>query len=90
MLQYLDFLSITSENLRLLRRLSGLTQEEVAETLLLSRSAYAGTEQGRSCVGFYTAYLLSNIYEIPMEYFTDADLEMKLLVRRFSNNDPTL
>ena len=37
-----------SEKIRLLREKKGLTQEEVAEYLHISRSAYARMEQGKS------------------------------------------
>ncbi len=84
LLQYADFLAVTSENLRVMRRLSGLTQEDVAEALLLSRSAYAGTEQGRTCVGFYNAYLLSHLYNVPMELFTKEKQDAKIILRILS------
>lgn len=77
MLYYADFLSLTSENLRLLRRLYGLTQENVADAILLSRSTYACAEQGKSSVGFYNAYLLSLLYNIPLEQILDEELKAK-------------
>ena len=78
MLQYPDFVAITSENLRLLRRIYGLTQDDIGDVIFLSHSAYAGIENGKTCLGFYSAYLISIFYDIPLDKLLDAELKTKL------------
>ena len=84
MLQYLDFIAITSENLRLLRRIYGFTQDDIGEAIFLSHSAYAGIENGKTCLGFYSAYLISAFYDIPLEKLLDTDLKANVF-KHFSS-----
>ena len=75
MLQYHDFIAITSENLRLLRRIYGLTQDDIGNAIFLGHSTYAGIENGKTCLGFYSAYLISIFYNIPLDNLMDTELK---------------
>lgn len=57
---YEEFLA----NLRNLRKQRGLTQEEVASRLKLSRTQYTAIENGRSTLGFVHLHNLAVILDV--------------------------
>ena len=55
--------------LRIIRNQNGLTQQQVAEALGISRSAYCGYETGRRSLDIDTIAKLSKFYNLSIEKF---------------------
>ena len=56
-----------SENLVMLRNLKGLTQEQVAEVVEISRQSYAKWEQGETVPDIEKYDRLASFYEIKLD-----------------------
>lgn len=69
----------TSKNLRFLRLVYGYTQQEMANVLGLSRSAYYAIECGSRQMSFETLCALSDFYEIDMNYLVTLDICEQIL-----------
>lgn len=61
-------LSIFAQRLRQLRKLSGMTQRELAEHLQLERSTYAYYETGVTTPSFETLQRLAKEFQVPIDY----------------------
>ena len=55
--------------IRIIRNQNGLTQQQVAEALGISRSAYCGYETGRRSLDIDTIAQLSKFYNLSIEKF---------------------
>lgn len=66
-------LSNTSEILAEMRRRSGLTQEEVAEKIGVSRTAYTRYENGTRTPEAIPAVKLARLFKIPVEWLLCLD-----------------
>ncbi len=66
-----------------LRKISGLSQEELSTKLGMSRPTYAALEQGERDITFMELKKISEIFDIPMESLVDEDLStsQKLLLQ---------
>lgn len=64
-----------ANNLRLLRQMEGLTQNQLAEHLSVGRSAIALLESGRKIPDINLLYRLSQFYNIPMEAILELDTD---------------
>ena len=57
--------------LKIIRKQNELSQQQVADVLGISRSAYCGYETGRRSPDVDTIVKLSNFYRLPLEKFFD-------------------
>lgn len=80
-MRYEDFNQTTSRNLRMLRRVHGLSQNELASSLGVSRSTYWAMEQGERPLTLYQAAACCKILHIHFSDLCDPDLERRLLTR---------
>lgn len=64
-------------NLKRLRKLSGLSQEQVAEKLNVSRQAVAKWESGDSLPDIYNCRALADLYGITIDSLFDAVMDNK-------------
>ncbi len=69
----------TSKNIRLLRIITGKRQQEVADHLHLSRSAYYSMETGRKPPDFEMLSVLSEYYNVNMDYLLSFDIAEQML-----------
>ena len=60
--------------LRLLRRISGWSQQEVAERLHVDRSTYAYYEIGRSRPEYETLVNIANLYCVSVDFLLGKDI----------------
>lgn len=58
------------------RKQAGLTQEEIAQTLHVSRQTISNWETGRSIPDIYSLVELSNIYDISLDHLVKEDIIM--------------
>ena len=63
-----------SEKLKNNRKQAGLTQEEIAQTLHVSRQTISNWETGRSIPDIYSLVELSNIYDISLDHLVKEDI----------------
>lgn len=68
-----------SRNLKLLRNINGLTQDQVSALLHMSRSCYSNLESGRKVPDFETIYILSRFYDINLDYLLSFDISDHML-----------
>lgn len=61
--------------LKIIRDENGLTQEQVARILGITRSAYCGYEIGRRKMGAEMLEKLANFYRIPISRFFNSDVK---------------
>lgn len=84
-------LKILSKNLKLLRTIHGISQEELAADICITRSTYSTYETGVKIPDLQTIDALSSIYNIGFESLINHDLSKGLLNRvYFSDNDDQL
>ena len=62
-----------NEKLQELRKRKGLTQEELAEFLFVSRTAVSKWESGVAMPSTETLLTIAEEFEIPLDYFLRAD-----------------
>ena len=68
-----------ADNLRILRILNNMTQEDVANELGCSRSAYAKLESGLKFANFPILYKLSLFYNVDLDYLVYFNITAHLL-----------
>lgn len=78
-MMYDEFCRVSCRNLKLLRFLSGRTQDEIAKSLHVSRSTYGALEQGKQAMSFFTACQLAEFYSLEV----GALLQVELLLEKF-------
>lgn len=86
----LSYLKLTvfmkvGEKLRLLRKLKGFTQEELAEKLHLSRRAYANLETDTTKIDIARMAQIARVYDIELEELLNFN-EGQAFTNCFSNN----
>ncbi len=69
-------MSITSERLKALRKEKGMSQNDVANILGITRTAYTGYESGRS-MPVRKLNELSNLFGVSTDYIMGNDVEKK-------------
>ena len=65
-----------SDKLKNNRKQAGLTQEEIAQKLHVSRQTISNWETGRSIPDIYSLVELSNIYDISLDHLVKEDIVM--------------
>lgn len=68
-----------SKNIRLLRLITKKTQNELADTLNLSRSAYVALEIGRKLPDLEMLITLSELYDVNIDYLISFDIADQML-----------
>lgn len=68
-----------AKNIKLLRNISGLTQEQISELLHMSRSCYCNMESGKKVPDFESIYVLSRFYNISLDYILAFDIAEQML-----------
>ena len=68
-----------AENLRLLRHLKGISQEDAAARLCISRSCYACFENGSRLPDLATAQKIADTFEITLEHLLLFDISKHVL-----------
>lgn len=68
-----------ADNLRILRILNGLTQEEIAKELGCSRSAYSKLESELKFANFPILYKISLFYNVDLDYIVYFNITAHLL-----------
>ena len=68
-----------SKNLRLLRYIKGLSQEQAADMLHMSRSCYCTLENGLKMPDIITLYDISTFYDISLDYLLSFDITEHML-----------
>lgn len=59
--------------LRILRKLAGLSQREVAAKLFMARTCYSAMENGKRAMTYGTACALADILGVDIRYFSDPE-----------------
>lgn len=67
--------SFLSSNLRYLRHMSHLSQEDIAERIGISRNMYIRYESGESEPPVDRLYSLSKLFGVPLSALTNSDLQ---------------
>lgn len=78
-----------AKNLRLLRTLYNIRQNDIADYLHISRSCYCKLEAGGKVPDFETIYLLSLLYDVSLDYLLSFDITEQLLSMLRINRDET-
>lgn len=68
-----------AKNLRLLRCINGLNQEQVSRLLHMSRTCYSNLESGNKVPDFLTIYTLSRFYDVNLDYMLSFDITEHML-----------
>lgn len=68
-----------ASNIRLLRCINGLNQDQVAEKLNMSRSSYSSLEGGCRTPDIITLYEISQLYDISLDYLLSFDIAQHVL-----------
>ena len=68
-----------AKNIKLLRNISGLTQEQISELLHMSRTCYCNLEAGKKVPDFETIYVLSRFYNVSLDYMLAFDIAEHML-----------
>lgn len=76
-----------SKNLKLLRTARGVSQEELAGSIHLSRSTYSTYETGLKMPDMQTLDALSALYDISFDSLVNYDLTKGLMNRIYFNKD---
>lgn len=71
-----EALPFLAERLRLLRRTSGMTQQELADALHVERCTYAFYETGKSRPDLGLLLRIARIYHVPVDLLIDPDCDM--------------
>lgn len=74
-------LEILQRNMRLLRAVQGISQEELADLIHLARSTYSAYETGAKVVDLQTLDALSALYNISLDSLVNHDLSEGLFHR---------
>ena len=72
-------LDILSRNLKLLRTANGMSQEELADKIYLTRSTYSTYESGAKPPDLQTLDALASLYDIGFESLINYDLSKVLI-----------
>jgi transcriptional regulator with XRE-family HTH domain len=67
---------VACRNLRIIRKMSGMTQQEVADRLYMARSSYGAIETGKQAMTFGTACLLAEIFGVDLSIFSASKLKL--------------
>lgn len=73
-----NLIECLKSNLRMLRLAKGLTQEQVSEIALISRSAYSRIESGKRNPDIPTLCLLADYYGIGLDVLLSTELKSLL------------
>ena len=77
-----------AKNLRLLRYIRGLSQEQAAQMLHMSRSCYCHLESGSKVPDLITVYQVSKFFDISLDYLLTFDItEHMLSLLKCDNNE---
>ena len=71
-----EVVSMLAENLTLLRNIRGMTQEEVAEVIGISRQSYAKWEQGETIPDIEKCDRLAKFYGVSIDALVHQDEEV--------------
>ena len=71
-----EVVSMLAENLALLRNLRGMTQEEVAEVIGISRQSYSKWEQGETIPDIEKCDRLAKFYGVSIDALVHQDEEV--------------
>lgn len=63
----MDFVTTLSKNLQMARKKAGLSQNDVADSLHITRQSVSQWENGRSCPDLQNLQLLSEIYQVSVD-----------------------
>ena len=74
--------------LKVIRNQNGLTQQQVADVLGISRSAYCGYETGRRSPDIDTLSKLSGFYRIPIDRFVERIVTQYVYDDEFLDSQP--
>lgn len=80
-------LQLLRNNLRLLRNIHGLSQEELSADICITRSTYSAYETGAKIPDLQTLDALAAIYDIGFESLISIDLSKGLLNRIYFDED---
>lgn len=84
-------LELLSRNIKLLRTIHGISQEELSDDICITRSTYSAYETGAKIPDLQTIDALSAIYDIGFESLVNHDLSRGLLNRIYlSSSDRQL
>ena len=78
---------IFSEKLQLIRKNKGLTQEDLAERVAVSRQAVAKWESGQGYPDISNLIQISNLFNVTVDYLVK---DQECMVRCFGDSDPDL
>ena len=70
-------LKVLGENIKKLRRLNNLSQDNLASVLHVSQAAIAKYEKGVICISTYNLYILSLEFNVSMSFLTGKVLNLK-------------
>ena len=76
------------KNLKIIREQNGLTQQQLADVLGISRSAYCGYETGRRTPDIETLEKIVKFYNMPVEVFFTKLMSEYLYDDEFVNKQP--
>lgn len=83
-------MTLFSKNIRYLRLLHDLTQDQLAEILSLDRSTYTYYENGHTQPKLYAALKLAQYFRVSLDKMLTCDLsQIPLRNRRNKNNHPS-
>lgn len=68
-----------AKNLRLLRYIRGLSQQEAARSLHMSRSCYCQLESGSKVPDLITVYEISQFFDVDLDYLLSFDITEHML-----------
>ena len=84
-------LELLSRNIKLLRTIHGISQEELSDDICITRSTYSAYETGAKIPDLQTIDALAAIYDIGFESLVNHDLSRGLLNRIYlSSSDRQL
>lgn len=78
-----------NERLREARKKTGMTQDQVAEVIMISRVTLSHWENGRSLPDIASLISLSDLYEISLDELVKGDLKMTDKVKKDAKNAQT-
>jgi len=65
----MDITGIIANNIKQLRKVNGLSQQDVAEAISIDVSVYSRIENGKTMASYDKLHNLSKLYRIPIEKF---------------------
>lgn len=75
--------------LKVIRKQNGLSQQQLADVLGVSRSAYCGYETGRRTPDFSSIVKLSEFYKLPLENFIGKSSAEFVFDEQYENQNDT-